>query len=299
MQTAEGLKRQIETAEDLATVVRTMKTLAAVNIRQYEAAAASLEEYDRTLRMAVRMLIWNEPRLLQSSTRSGGLHPPLAERTGLIVFGSDQGMCGGFNDALADSAGRQLDEGAADPSVPIIVLGERLAARLMEAGRPVDAGIELPGSASGIALMLQELLPRIDRWREEHALGSVVLAHSRRLSQTLYEPVCRTLLPISLDELVPDRPRRWSGRSLPLVTMPARRLWRSLARQHLFVSLFQACAESKSSENAARIAAMQAAETHIHDRLEELNHDYQQLRQTSITEELLDVISGFEALITS
>ncbi len=80
--------------------------------------------------------------------------------------------------------------------------------------------------------------------------------------------------------------------------MPSRQLWQSIVRRHLFVSLFQACAESLASENAARLSAMQAAERHIRDRLTELNHDDQRLRQESITAELLDVIAGFEALMS-
>ena len=69
-----------------------------------------------------------------------------------------------------------------------------------------------------------------------------------------------------------------------------------MVRQYLFVSLFQACAESLASENASRIAAMQAAEKNIEERLEELQGQYNHLRQTAITEELLDVVTGFEAL---
>jgi F-type H+-transporting ATPase subunit gamma len=293
METTEQLSRQIQTAEDLASVVRTMKTLAAVNIRQYEAAAESLVSYEQTLQSAVQMLLWNVGDDLVEPA------PSASRRTGLIVLGSDQGRCGGFNDAIARFARELLaDDHTYPPEVEVLVLGRRLAARLEDAGRPLDSGIDLPGAAPGITLMLQDLLPRVDRWRAEHRLDAVNVCHNRRLSQVQYEPVRRTLLPVSPRDLVPQRLRRWPRRSLPLITMPPRGLWQSIVRQHLFVLLFQACAESQASENAARIAAMQAAETHIRDRLEELGRDYQQLRQTSITAELLDIISGFEAVST-
>jgi F-type H+-transporting ATPase subunit gamma len=64
----------------------------------------------------------------------------------------------------------------------------------------------------------------------------------------------------------------------------------------LFVSLFTACAESLASENASRIAAMQAAEKNIEQRLDELRGAFNLMRQSAITEELLDVVTGFEAL---
>jgi F-type H+-transporting ATPase subunit gamma len=74
------------------------------------------------------------------------------------------------------------------------------------------------------------------------------------------------------------------------------RLFSSLIQQYLFVSLYRAFAESLASENAGRLASMQAAERNIEDLLEELNSQFQQQRQSSITEELLDIVAGFEAL---
>ena len=71
----------------------------------------------------------------------------------------------------------------------------------------------------------------------------------------------------------------------------------ALIREYLFVSLFRACAESLASENASRLAAMQRADKNIDELLEELNSTFQRLRQSSIDEELFDVISGFEALV--
>jgi F-type H+-transporting ATPase subunit gamma len=70
----------------------------------------------------------------------------------------------------------------------------------------------------------------------------------------------------------------------------------SLLRQHLFVSLYRAFAESLASENASRLASMQAAERSIDERLEALRGEFRYQRQHAITEELLDIVSGFEAL---
>jgi F-type H+-transporting ATPase subunit gamma len=70
----------------------------------------------------------------------------------------------------------------------------------------------------------------------------------------------------------------------------------SLLRQRLFVALYQAFAESMASENASRLASMQAAERNIEERLEELQALFRYRRQHGITEELLDIVAGFEAL---
>jgi F-type H+-transporting ATPase subunit gamma len=73
-------------------------------------------------------------------------------------------------------------------------------------------------------------------------------------------------------------------------------LFSALIRQYLFVSLYRAFAESLASENASRLAAMQNAERNIDERLTALQGQFHQQRQSSITEELLDIVSGFEAL---
>jgi F-type H+-transporting ATPase subunit gamma len=70
----------------------------------------------------------------------------------------------------------------------------------------------------------------------------------------------------------------------------------ALIREYLFVSLFKSCAESLATENARSLSAMQRAEKNISELLDTLHHKYHRLRQSSIDEELFDVVSGFEAL---
>jgi F-type H+-transporting ATPase subunit gamma len=74
------------------------------------------------------------------------------------------------------------------------------------------------------------------------------------------------------------------------------KLFALIVRQYVFVSLFQATAESLASENASRLAAMQGAEKNIDDVLGELKLQFHQERQMIITDELLDIVAGFEAL---
>jgi F-type H+-transporting ATPase subunit gamma len=62
------------------------------------------------------------------------------------------------------------------------------------------------------------------------------------------------------------------------------------------MALFRAHAESLASENASRLASMQAAENNIEEKIDDLAARYRRRRQSAITEELLDVVSGFEAL---
>lgn len=291
MQNLETLKRSIKSAEDLSSVVRTMKTMAAVSIRQYETAAKSLSVYSRTIETGLTMLLRNSDSELPTLKAKAG-------RTGAIIFGTDQGMCGQFNEQMSEFAVDYLRTHSPD-TAPVICIGQRVADKLSRHGLAMDQTLRLPGSAVGITGIVLKLLPAIDTWQAANNIDRILVFHNRRLTASTWEPFAQQLLPLRLDRLRHrDQPGN-PGRSLPLWTMNTGVLVSRLVRQFLFVSLFRACAESLAGENASRIAAMQSAERNINDRLHLLKGDYAQQRQTTITEELLDVVTGFEALKTA
>jgi F-type H+-transporting ATPase subunit gamma len=289
MQTLESLKKKIKTAEDLQSVVKTMKALAAVNIRQYERAVESLADYHRTVEMGLQVLLSQRPVGLQFRRGS-------RERWGVIVFGSDQGMCGQLNDQIVNHALEDLDrrEVGRDDRVALAV-GLRAAGRLEDAGQSVEETFSVPGSTSGITPMVQELLLVLEAWPGRD-IGHVVLYFSEHLSGASYRPHSFLLLPMDEEWLVRIRARRWPSRCLPLFTMDWDRLFSRLIRQYLFVSLYRAFAESLASENASRLSSMHGAERNIEERLAGLQGQFLRQRQMSITEELLDIVSGYEAL---
>jgi F-type H+-transporting ATPase subunit gamma len=81
-----------------------------------------------------------------------------------------------------------------------------------------------------------------------------------------------------------------------MFTMDETDLLRALIREYLFVSLYRAFAESLASENASQLRSMQVAKRNIEDRLRASPAESRQLRQETITSELLDSIAAFEAL---
>ena len=105
-----------------------------------------------------------------------------------------------------------------------------------------------------------------------------------------------SLLPVDRKWLKDLEKKKWESQTLPMFTMDWEALFRSLIREYLFVSLYRAFADSLASENASRLAAMQSAEKNIEERLEELFLQFHRQRQMTITEELLDIVAGFEAL---
>jgi len=290
MQTLEGLKRKIGSAEDLQSVVRTMKALAAVSIRQFEKAVESLADYNRTILLGLQVALRNTPHGTATQPATGG-------RLGAVVFGSDQGMCGQLNDQIVAYALGAMDElGVPRDDRTVLGVGERASARLRDAGQPIEDTFAVPGSLAGIIPGVQQVLLRIQEWNAERGIERIVLYYSEQLSGAAYEPRTLRLLPVDrawLDELQKEA---WPTRVLPTFTMDWDELFSALIREYLFVSLFRAFAESLASENASRLASMQGAEKNIDERLHQLKGEFHQQRQMTITEELLDIVAGFEAL---
>lgn len=291
MQTTEALKRKIQSAQDLLSVVKTMKALAAVSIRQYQRAVESLNEYNRTVEMglqiALKKMTRDVPRVKKAAIG----------RIGAIVFGSDQGLCGQLNALVVSHA---LDEmkalGVAKENRSVICVGSRPADILADSGQKILEILDTPSSTAGITPMVQDITMILEEWRFTKQVEHVYLYYNEYISGANYHPKTLRILPVDQAWLENLRKKKWESRTLPIFTMDWETLFLSLIREYLFVSLYRAFAESLASENASRLAAMQNAEKNIEERLEELFGHFHSQRQMVITEELLDIVAGFEAL---
>ena len=286
--TAANLSRKISTAGDLESVVRTMKAMAASSISQYENAVRSLDDYDRTVQLGLlacfRQTLPTAAAILKRNDE---------ETVGAIVFGSDQGLVGQFNDLLVNFVTEKLGELPGKKMVWAV--GERIQSRLVGSQFETNKSFPLPNAIGAITLLVSQILTEIDIRREHGEIGPVYLFHNRPKSGDIYEPFCQRLLPLDEAWRKELASRQWPSNKLPEVMHDGEQTLFTFVREYLFVSLFRACAESLASENASRLAAMQRAEKNIGELLENLGSEFHRLRQSAIDEELFDVVSGFEA----
>lgn len=289
--TTASLQRKIGSAGDLQSVVRSMKALAASSVGQYEQSVRALADYYRTVELGLSVCLRNSASLTPMPEGTGRAG---RAAVGAIVFGSDQGLVGQFNDVVADFALKVLTAVPGKPQVWAV--GERVHARLSDAGLPLAGLYAVPNSVKAITPLVGQILVESESHHGQGALSELYLFHNRPESGALYAPVSQRLLPFddSWRRKLAELP--WPTANLPEVVGGGAATLRALIREYIFVSLFRACAESLASENASRLAAMQRAEKNIDDLLEALNGAFQRLRQSGIDEELFDVISGFEAL---
>ena len=290
-----ALRRKITGAGDLHAVVRTMKALAASSIGDYERSVLALADYDRTVSLGLGEC-FRQAR--PDSTDAPALVAPRASATiAAIVFGSDQGLIGPFNDVIAEHAISTL----ADVSgrAQVWAVGDRVQARLKDSGLNVVGTYAVPGSVEAIAPLVAQI--QIDS-EARHAksglnqISQVNVFHNRPLAGSLYEPVSQRLLPLDAAWQQSLAAVPWPGPMKAEVLDHGATTLRALIREYLFISLYRACAESLASENASRLAAMERADRNIKELLEHLHGRFHRLRQRSIDEELFDVTAGYEAL---
>ena len=286
----EGLGHKIEGAKDLESVVRTMKALAASSIGQYERAAHSLNDYYRAVELGLYVCF----RQAGAGMLPNGNGRPIMAPVGAVVFGSDQGLVGQFNDVLSDFVVETLRPLAGKKRV--YAVGERIQSHLSDAGLEVDRLYPVPNSVRAITPLAGQILLDTELFPDKGPAQTLYIFHHRPIAGAAYEPVSELLLPLDKKWKLGLEELRWPTKNLPQVIGTVERTMLSLVHEYLFVSLFRACAESLASENASRLAAMQRAEKNIDELLESLTRSFHRLRQDAIDEELFDLIAGFEAL---
>ena len=287
MQSLESLKRKLQATDGLRSIVKTMKILAAVTIRQYEKLLNTLDEYNGTIEMGLQVVLKTFDTRTREDKKTGG--------TGAIIFGSDMGMCGQFNDQIANFARDKLKNIRKET---LIAIGERIVPVLddlkLTPGRMIPYPLSIMG---GITPILHDILTAIESWREEFQLESVFLFYNKPVLEGVsYYQNKKMLLPVDPEYLDEIRNREWKSRSMPTFKMNKDKLFATLIRNQIFIALYRAFADSLTSESIARLNSMQAAEKHINERIDDLTLEYNQSRQDAITSEILDIIAGVEAL---
>jgi len=286
----QSLQRKISGATDLEGVVRSMKALAASSIGQYEKAVQSLDDYYRTVELGLATCIRATtpvPPIPKMKPK-----PPLL---GAIIFGSDQGLVGGFNEVLLEFAKHALDAMPGETK-KVWAVGDRMQALVTDIA-PNDVGmLSVPTSVRGIAPLVGQVLIDVEASIEKDEVEEIHLFYNHPKPGSSYDCVSKRLLPLDRAWEMSFKSVPWPTKTLPQIIGTSKSALEALTREYLFVLIFQACAESLASENASRLAAMQRAEKNIEEILEDLNGKFHRLRQEAIDEELFDVISGYEAL---
>ena len=284
MEGLQEIKKNINSTVNLKAIVNTMKAHASSNINQFQNAARASMEYRNVLDMSLFVVLSEEEELLPLDEVKKGtrLH---------IVFGSDHGLAGRFNERITSFALERISNNEKDK---VIIIGQQVFQRL-RGDLDIYKTFMQPQSTDNISSMVNELLVKIDELRDQTPIEKIVLYYNKPYDNATFAEETELLFPIDLFELAKKKVH-WNSKSVPTYFADRQIIISDLIRQYLFITLYRAFCFSLASENASRLASMQSAEKNIDTRLEELNFLFRRERQNSITEELNDIVSGFKAI---
>jgi F-type H+-transporting ATPase subunit gamma len=281
MKNLQTLKKSLASARNLFTIVNTMKLHATTNINQFQQAADASMQYRQVLNKALSVVMKKREMPEEVLRRNDG-------KTIHVVFSSDHGLCGSFNERIIDYAKERIMNGSI-----LLVVGEQGLKRLE--GYKVEEFFSVPQTVDGITASVQNLLSELDELREKEKVKEVFLHYNRSSGKQGFREHSEKLFPLELKKIRKEDVK-WKSGAQPTYYMSGERLLSDLLKQYYFITLFRTFCYSLVTENESRIASMTSAKKNIEERMEELEMKYKRLRQDSITEEIRDITSGFHVL---
>lgn len=276
MEQLQRLQARLASLAELRDLVRALRVMAATHVQEAQGALAGIRRY---VEVVEETLAEGAALLGQIDGRAGSAGPP--DGSALVVVCSEHGFVGAFNERLLDRA-----EAERTAEQKLVVIGRRGANLAQERGLEVDCSFPMAtrvGGVLGVTRGVAEYLAGVVQ-------ADVVFGSYRRGGS--FEVEARRILPLDPALLVGPR-----HRNPPLHHLAPGLLLLRLASEYLFAEITRAVMESLASENGARLRVMEAANQSIGDKLVELRIKERSVRQETITSELLDVVTGSEAVL--
>lgn len=270
------LQARISSLQQLRDLVRALRALAASHVQEAQGALVGIRRYVEVVEDAIAegAAMFPETDGLAASSQ------PFAASV-LIVVCSEHGFVGAFNERLLDRAEAERKEGQ-----ELVVIGGRGAILAEERGLDVGWRYPMATHVGGVLGVTRQVAERL----AATSTADAVFGSYRRGGN--FETEARSVLPLDPALLVGSE-----RRSPPLHHLAPDALLQRLAGEYLFAEITRAVMESLASENGARLRVMENADHNIGDKLEALRRSENALRQEAITSELLDVITGSEAIL--
>ena len=265
-------------------VTRAMKMVSAAKLRRAQERIVAARPYARRMLEVLRSL---------ASRANPEAHPLLAireeRRVDLLVITGDKGLCGSFNTNVYKKAIAFLEE-RPGCDVRLHLLGRKGRDRFRRDRRPSAAewtDFFRTLSAETAAEVARGLM---DSYAVAETDG-VYVVYNEFKSMIQQRPVVERLLPL-------DRPTLAPGQAAEdyLYEPGAEALFAELLPRHVDVQVYRSLLESAAAENAARMTAMDSASNNAADLIDSLTLNMNRVRQASITTEIIEVVSGAEAL---
>jgi F-type H+-transporting ATPase subunit gamma len=282
------IKRRITTVENTQKITSAMKMVSAAKLRRAQRAVEAARPYATHMRATLEAVAASETdaenRLL--------LEHASVRRLGVVVITSDRGLAGAFNNQVNKLADALLAKREGDLEGLSLVLLGRKAGDFFKRRRSSDITLAETVGTQITYAQAAAIARQLAVAYENEELDEVVIVFNEFVSAMSQRPVVKQLLPIAAGSAAEE-----VAEVAPYTIEPdAQRLLGTLAPKTLEVSIFQALLENQAGEHAARMTAMESATRNTEELIESLTLQFNRARQAAITKELMEIVSGAEAL---
>ncbi|MFQ5506399.1 MAG: ATP synthase F1 subunit gamma [Planctomycetota bacterium] len=286
MPNLKDIQRRITSVKKTQQITRAMRMVAGAKLRRAQDTSTAAKPYAERMRATLL-------EVARTQTQAG--HPLLevrdtVEKVEVIVVTSDRGLCGAFNSNLLKLASAVIEEREVAGAEVVITTAGKKARDFFRRRRPGQLGEDHPQAGWVTYGQATEIARGISERYAEGTIDEAVLIYSDFVSAMTQVPVRGTLLPFSSDgggetdsppyEIEPNAPA--------LLSM--------LAPKAVEVEIYKALLENQTGEHAARMAAMESATRNTEELVDSLTLQFNRARQAAITRELVEIVSGAEAL---
>lgn len=285
MASLRDIKRRIRTVQKIEKVTNAMKMVAAARLRKAQERAEAARPYAEKMQ-----------QVMQNLARGAGeiRHPLLEVRqersAGFIVIGGERGLAGSYNENLMKKALREIG-GRAPEAVRVVIAGKKAAQYFKKQPYEVVETLDLSGSEVSFA-DISGLTRGVRSVFIQGQVDAFYLVYSKFVSAMRQEPTCIKLLPVAA---VTSGTAAEEESQFEFEPASEELLGRLLPR-YVDTQIYQALVEAQASEQGARMTAMSSATKNAGEMIESLTLTYNKARQTAITSEIVEIVSGAEAL---
>jgi F-type H+-transporting ATPase subunit gamma len=267
------VEKKIRAFVTIEDIISAMKAYAGITIRKTEELVLNIRKYEENILSALADVLAHYPDLLGEKSDRKRI---------LVAYGSSQGLCGSYNEKLADVVSDTKKE-----DDELFVIGRKLKSSLESRQLKYDYFNDSIGSVHGIEEALRETLSRIMNIYKQTEVYNLIFIFIT-ISGTKAETSIEQILPPDVSRVHALKPQR----PLPLTYLEPVFILNKALEELLYISLYRGFIESLRSENWYRLRSMEGAAESLKGRISDLNSLQKYIRQEEITEEMLEILGS-------
>jgi F-type H+-transporting ATPase subunit gamma len=287
----QDIRRRIRSVKNTQQVTKAMKMISAVKLRKSQERLLALRPYSNKMTEVVRRVVarfTDNGHPVQSPLAQAFLNPREEHKIRLVVIASDKGLCGGFNANILKAATAFVHSSTGEIA-HLDVVGKRAQDWARKQGLTVDKeylGISLPG----LARVAEEISFHAAQQYEAGEIDALYVVYNYFSSAIAQVPMVQRVFPMSVEGAEPA-----VGEVPHLLEPSPSAVLSVLFPRFIEITFLHTLLESSASEHGARMAAMDKASTNAEDMIARLTLNMNKIRQASITNQIIEIVSGANA----